>query len=133
MDHNGVFGGVPQMRPDRNGVFGGVPQMRPDHNGVFLGGGVTGPDRDPPVVRFQKKFKILFFLSLLKAREKGMANTQAGQAASEEVLDVDSKWPYLPITPTYDEYVQRYVVMPQTERDGLASVMEIDFLWYINL
>jgi hypothetical protein len=47
-----------------------------------------------------------------------MANAQAGQASCEEVLDVDIKWPYLPITPTYDEYVQRYVVMPQTERDG---------------
>ena len=39
-------------------------------------------------------------------------------ASCEEVLDVESKWPYLPITPTYDEYVQQYLVMPQPECDG---------------
>jgi len=47
-----------------------------------------------------------------------MSNAQACPAACEEVLDVESKWPYLPITPTYDEYVQQYLVMPQPERDG---------------
>ena len=47
-----------------------------------------------------------------------MANAQACPAACEEVLDVESKWPYLPITPTYDEYVQRWVVMPEPDRDG---------------
>ena len=31
-------------------------------------------------------------------------------------MDVENKWPYLPITPTYDQYVQRWVVM--TEREG---------------
>ena len=44
-----------------------------------------------------------------------MANAQACPAACEEVLDVESKWPYLPITPTYDQYVQRWVVMPERE------------------
>ena len=47
-----------------------------------------------------------------------MVNAQACPVASEQVLDVESKWPYLPITPTYDEYVQQYLVMPQPERDG---------------
>ena len=36
--------------------------------------------------------------------------------ASEEVLQVESKWPFLPITPTYDQYVQRWVTM--SEREG---------------
>jgi hypothetical protein len=31
------------------------------------------------------------------------------------VLQVESKWPYLPITPTYDQYVQRWVTMPERE------------------
>ena len=31
------------------------------------------------------------------------------------MLDVENKWPYLPITPTYDQYVQRWVVMPDRE------------------
>ena len=44
-----------------------------------------------------------------------MTNAQACPAACEEVLDVESKWPYLPITPTYDEYVQRWVVIPESE------------------
>ena len=44
-----------------------------------------------------------------------MSNEQACPAPCEEVLDVESKWPYLPITPTHDEYVQRWVVMPEHE------------------
>ena len=44
-----------------------------------------------------------------------MANAQACPATCEEVLNVESKWPYLPITPTYDQYVQRWVVMPERE------------------
>ena len=44
-----------------------------------------------------------------------MTNEEACPAVSEEVLDVESKWPYLPITPTYDQYVQRWVVMPESE------------------
>ena len=45
-----------------------------------------------------------------------MANAQACPATCEEVLNVESKWPYLPITPTYDQYVQRWVVI--LEREG---------------
>jgi hypothetical protein len=44
-----------------------------------------------------------------------MANAQACPAKCKEVLDVESKWPYLPLTPTYDQYVQRWVVMPESE------------------
>ncbi len=35
---------------------------------------------------------------------------------SDDVLEVESKWPYLPITPTCDQYVHRWVVM--SEREG---------------
>jgi hypothetical protein len=34
---------------------------------------------------------------------------------NDDVLQVESKWPYLPITPTYDQYVQQWVVMPERE------------------
>jgi hypothetical protein len=34
---------------------------------------------------------------------------------SDEVLQVESKWPFLPITPTYDQYVQRWVTMSESE------------------
>jgi hypothetical protein len=44
-----------------------------------------------------------------------MANEQACPTSCVEVLDVENKWPYLPITPTYDQYVQRWVVMPERE------------------
>jgi hypothetical protein len=30
-------------------------------------------------------------------------------------MDVESKWSYLPITPTYDQYVHRWVVMSESE------------------
>jgi hypothetical protein len=86
--------------------------------GFFLGGGDrTGFWR--PVFNFKKKLGELshfFFSSFSKEREKGMTNTQSCPSACEEVLDVESKWSYLPITPTYDEYVQRWVVM--SEREG---------------
>ena len=49
------------------------------------------------------------------ATGKGMANEQASSVASEEVLQVESKWPFLPIYPTYDHYVQRFMAMPQRE------------------
>ena len=50
-----------------------------------------------------------------------MANAQVCPEAGDEVLDVESKWPYLPITPTHDEYVQRWVVMPERERFHLKT------------
>ena len=65
-----------------------------------------------------------------------MANAQACPAACEEVLDVESKWPYLPITPTYDQYVQRWVVMPEREgfhlktRSAMKQLLE-DAKWKV--
>jgi hypothetical protein len=44
-----------------------------------------------------------------------MANAQTCPEEYEEVLDVERKWSYLPITPTYDQYVQRWVFMPERE------------------
>ena len=34
---------------------------------------------------------------------------------SDDVLQVENKWPYLPITPTYDQYVQQWVTMTGSE------------------
>jgi hypothetical protein len=34
---------------------------------------------------------------------------------SDDVLQVENKWPYLPITPTYDQYVQQWVTMSECE------------------
>ena len=44
-----------------------------------------------------------------------MTNAQTCPESCEEVLDVEIKWSYPPITPTYDEYVQRWVVRPERE------------------
>ena len=65
-----------------------------------------------------------------------MANAQACPVACEEVLDVESKWPYLPITPTYDQYVQRWVVMSEREgfhlktRSAMKQLLE-DAKWMV--
>ena len=48
--------------------------------------------------------------------EEVMGKSPVSSVGSDDVLQVESKWPYLPITPTYDQYVQRWVVM--TEREG---------------
>ena len=66
-----------------------------------------------------------------------MANEQACPAPCEEVFDVENKWPYLPITPTYDQYVQRWVVMPEREgfhlktRSAMKQLLE-DAKWMIR-
>ena len=44
-----------------------------------------------------------------------MAKKQDASVSSEEVFQVESKWPFLPIYPTYDQYVLRFMVMPQRE------------------
>ena len=65
-----------------------------------------------------------------------MANEQAFPVPCEEVLDVENKWPYLPITPTYDQYVQRWVVMPEREgfhlktRSAMRQLLE-DAKWMV--
>jgi hypothetical protein len=46
-----------------------------------------------------------------------MSKTQMSSVSSEEVLYVERKWSFLPTipTPTYDQYVQRWVTMPERE------------------
>jgi hypothetical protein len=51
-----------------------------------------------------------------------MANAQWCPSAYKEVLDVEIKCPYLPLTPTYDQYVQRWVVMPEREGFHLKTL-----------
>jgi hypothetical protein len=61
-----------------------------------------------------------------------MSNTEACPEVSEEVLDVEIKWSYLPITPTYDQYVHRWVVMTESEgfhlktRSPMKQLLEDD-------
>ena len=65
-----------------------------------------------------------------------MTNEQVCPAPCEEVLDVENKWSYLPITPTYDQYVQRWVVMPESEgfhlktRSAMKELLE-DAKWMV--
>ncbi len=40
---------------------------------------------------------------------------QTSPETSEEVLEVENKWSHLPITPTCDQYVHRWVVIPERE------------------
>ena len=44
-----------------------------------------------------------------------MTEKESVSPSSEEVLQVESKWPFLPIYPTHDQYVLRFMVMPQRE------------------
>ena len=44
-----------------------------------------------------------------------MSKTQTYSVDREEVFQVESKWPFLPITPTYDQYVSRWVSIPESE------------------
>ena len=47
-----------------------------------------------------------------------MGKTPASSVGSDDVLQVESKWPFLPITPTYDEYVQQSMSFPFPQREG---------------
>ena len=44
-----------------------------------------------------------------------MSKAQSYFVESDEVFQVESKWPFLPINPTYDQYVQGWVVKPECE------------------
>jgi hypothetical protein len=59
-----------------------------------------------------------------------LTNEQACPAPGEEVLDVENKWSYLPITPTYDQYVQRWVVM--SEREGFHLKTRSDMKQFLE-
>ena len=45
--------------------------------------------------------------------QNDMPNSEGCCVQSEEVLQVESKWSFLPITPTYDQYVERWVTIPK--------------------
>jgi hypothetical protein len=53
-----------------------------------------------------------------------MTKTQVFSVPIEEVLQVENKWSFLPITPTYDQYVQRWVVM--TDGEGFHLITRSD-------
>ncbi len=69
--------------------------------------------------------------------EEGMGKAPASSVGSDDVLQVHSKWSYLPINPTYDQYVQRWVVMPEREgfhvktRSAMKQLLE-DAKWMIR-
>ncbi len=88
----------------------------------------TGADNLRPVFHFLifKKMGGLshfFFSNLQKRRERenGMSKGQVSSVGNEEVLHVEIKWSFLPITPTYDQYVQWWVTM--SEREGFLSTI----------
>ncbi len=62
----------------------------------------TGPDWVSRPVSCPNFFSLKF----RRATGKGMSKEQVSSVASEEVLQVESKWSFLPIYPTYDQYVQ---------------------------
>ncbi len=69
----------------------------------FLGGGPTGHRTGPG---FETGFLFFFVFEGRRERKRGMSQTQEYSVTSEEVLQVENKCPFLPITPTYDQYVQ---------------------------
>jgi hypothetical protein len=59
------------------------------------------------VLLFKKNWeKDPIFFFVFQRRNNGMAKTETCSVANEEVLQVERKWPFLPITTTYDQYVQ---------------------------
>jgi hypothetical protein len=93
---------VTESGPGRTGVFWRLTEVGPHLTGFR--------DRFPAFLK-----KMEFFSKFRRATGKGMAKGQAASVSSEEVLQVESKWSFLPIYPTYDQYVQRFMVMPQRE------------------
>jgi hypothetical protein len=80
----------------------------------------TGPDWvSRPVSCFSKKSCQIcpnfFFLKFRRTTGKGMTKEQVSSVTSEEVSQVESKWPFLPIYPTYDQYEQQFMTMSQRE------------------
>ena len=99
--------------PDRTGVN----SVR-----VYRWLGRTGPvsfwDRFPIFKKIQTWtiVPIFFFPSLwANGKGKGMSKTETWSEESEEVLQVEIKGSFLPITPTYDQYVQWWVGIPESE------------------
>ena len=55
-----------------------------------------------------------------------MVKAPACSVGSDDVLQVESKWPFLPITPTYDEYVHQSMVFPFPQREGFQVLTRSD-------
>jgi hypothetical protein len=73
--------------------------VRPDRTGVFGRRGVAAPDRTGFGDRFplKKKLANTFFFGKggRMGTEEGMGNIPASSVGSDDVLQVESKWPYL--------------------------------------
>ena len=83
----------------------GPPATTPDPGFLEDDPPVTAPDR---VLR-----PVSYFLT--KVGTIVPTFVWVSSVATEEVLQVDSKWPSLPIYPTYDQYVHRLMVMSERE------------------
>jgi hypothetical protein len=110
----------PQMRPPHSdrGFWGGPTNETTPHRGFWGGptkatipqrgfvGGVAWPHRTVPALEtgFQLKKKIgrlsQFFSVFSKGEGKDHGKGSDVPCGNKEVLDVERKWPYLPITPT---------------------------------
>jgi hypothetical protein len=76
----------------------------------------TGPGFETGFLLFKKSWvQLFFFRGFRRVTGKGMVKAQSCFVASEEVLEVESKCPFLPINPTYDQYVHRLVSMSECE------------------
>jgi hypothetical protein len=91
--------------------------MRQHQTGVFGRYGVTFPDRPGVGDRFHTFLQLVngVFFQRVTGTEDVMRKTPASSVGVDDVLQVENKWPYLPITPTYDQYVHRWVTMPERE------------------
>ena len=106
--------GCPPVTTPHRGFLEGVPPVTAPHR-VFFGGCPTG---HRTALGFETGFLLFFnnfFFKFRRATGEGMAKKQAASVSSEEVLQVESKCSFLPIYPTYDQYVHRFMTMPQRE------------------
>ena len=93
--------------------FGGESTGHPTGPGFFEGGPTghrTGPGFETGFLLFKKSWhncpNFFFSNGFRRATGKGMVKEQVSSVTSEEVFQVENKCPFLPIYPTYDQYVQ---------------------------
>ena len=55
-----------------------------------------------------------------------MGKTPSCSVGSDDVLQVENKWPFLPITPTYDDYVQQSMAFPFPQREEFHVLTRSD-------
>ena len=92
--------------------------MRQTRNGVFGRCGVTAPDHPDFGDQFPTSLDTIGkrgFFQRATGTEEVMGKTPSSSVGSDDVLQVENKWSYLHITPTYDQYVDRWVTMPDRE------------------